>query len=59
MQSIYAHLSKIDVTTGQQVTLKDIIGKEGQTGWATGPHLHFQINVFGLPVNPRIFLRND
>ncbi len=54
--SIYAHLSKIYVYPGEQVTIDKVIGLEGHTGWATGPHLHFQIDVFGLPVNPRTFL---
>lgn len=54
--SIYAHLSKIYVYPGEKVTINDVIGLEGETGWATGPHLHFQIDVFGLPVNPRTFL---
>jgi len=54
--SIYAHLSAIYVYTGEKVTLGQVIGVEGETGWATGPHLHFQIDVFGIPVNPRTFL---
>ncbi len=57
--SIYAHLSKILVFPGQQVTVNQVIGLEGHTGWATGPHLHFQINVFGIPVNPRTFLQGN
>lgn len=56
--SVYAHLSKILVYPGQQVTINKVIGLEGHTGWATGPHLHFQVDVFGIPVNPRIFLGN-
>lgn len=58
--SVYAHLDKILVYKGQEITTTtQMIGFEGDTGWATGPHLHFQINVFGLPVNPRIFLGQD
>ena len=57
--SIYGHLSAIYVTKGQQVKPADVIGTEGNTGWATGPHLHFQIDVFGIPVNPRTFLQGD
>lgn len=56
LTSIYAHLDKIYVVKGQQVTTTDIIGKEGSTGWSTGAHLHFQTNVYGIPVNPRVFL---
>lgn len=56
ISSIYAHLDKIYVYPGEKVTINDVIGREGETGWATGPHLHFQIDVFGLPVNPRTFL---
>lgn len=41
---------------GQEVEIGEVIGKEGETGWATGPHVHLQINVWGIPVNPRIFL---
>ncbi len=55
--SIYGHLSKINVYKGQEIkTTTHIIGEQGSTGWSTGTHLHFQINVFGLPVNPRTFL---
>lgn len=54
--SLYGHLDKILVYKGQKVKIGDIIGKEGSTGWSTGPHVHFQINVFGIPVNPRVFV---
>ena len=54
--SIYAHLSNIYVISGQEVKSGDVIGGQGSTGWATGVHLHFQVNVHGIPVNPRVFL---
>ena len=54
--SIYAHLDKIYVVAGEKVQPGQIIGREGRTGWVTGPHLHFQTNVWGIPVNPRVFL---
>ena len=57
--SYYGHLSAITVIKGQKVKPGDVIGAEGQSGWATGPHLHFQIDVFGIPVNPRTFLQGN
>lgn len=59
IQTIYAHLDKIYVYPGQKVTTATVIGSEGQTGWATGIHLHFQTNVYGIPVNPRTFLGDE
>jgi murein DD-endopeptidase MepM/ murein hydrolase activator NlpD len=56
ISSLYGHLDKIYVFKGQKVKIGDVIGKEGSTGWSTGPHLHFQINVYGIPVSPRTFL---
>ncbi len=56
--SLYGHLSKIYVYPGQEVSPGDTIGLEGTSGWSTGPHLHFEIRVFGIPVNPRTFLGN-
>lgn len=54
--TLYGHLSKIYVIPGQKITPGEVIGQEGQTGWATGPHLHFEVRVFGIPVNPETFL---
>lgn len=58
--SVYAHLDKIFVVPGQEIKTTDqVIGNEGSTGWSTGPHLHFEIRVFGIPVNPRTFLTEN
>lgn len=57
--SIYGHLDSIAVAVGQPVEAGTVIGTRGSTGWSTGPHLHFQINVFGIPVNPRVFLTGN
>jgi len=59
IQSQYWHLSQALVTVGQQVKPGDVIGLEGETGLATGPHVHFQINVFGIPVSPRNFISGN
>lgn len=59
VSTVYAHLDKIFVFKGQEITTtKHIIGNMGSTGWSTGPHLHFEVRVYGLPVNPRTFLGN-
>jgi murein DD-endopeptidase MepM/ murein hydrolase activator NlpD len=57
--SIYAHLDTISVVKGQEVEMGTIVGTRGNTGWSTGPHLHFQINVINIPVNPRVFLSGN
>ncbi len=46
-ETAYAHLSRIDVKVGQSVTQSQTLGAVGSTGWATGPHLHFEFRVNG------------
>jgi len=48
----YAHLSRIEVRRGDDVTAATEIGRVGSTGRATGPHLHFEVRIDGRPVNP-------
>lgn len=60
ISSVYAHLDKIFVFKGEEIKTTDkVIGLEGDTGWATGPHVHFEARVFGIPVNPRTFLTGN
>ncbi|WP_338414873.1 peptidoglycan DD-metalloendopeptidase family protein [uncultured Sphaerotilus sp.] len=51
-ETVYAHLSRIDVNKGASVTQGSVIGAVGATGWATGPHLHFEFKVKGAQVDP-------
>ena len=48
----YAHLSRIQVRKGQAVRQGDAVGAVGDTGWATGPHLHFEFRINGRHVDP-------
>ncbi len=55
--TVYAHLSRIDVKKGQRVEQGQKIGAVGATGWATGPHLHFEFRVKGAHQDPRVIAR--
>ncbi|TWO65027.1 M23 family metallopeptidase [Caenimonas sedimenti] len=50
--TLYAHLSRIDVRPGAAVARGQRLGAVGQTGWATGPHLHFEFRENGVHVDP-------
>jgi murein DD-endopeptidase MepM/ murein hydrolase activator NlpD len=54
--TVYAHLSSIYVNVGDEVTKGEIIGLMGDTGNSTGPHLHYEVIVDGVPKNPVDFL---
>lgn len=51
-QTVYAHMSKIDVKQGQKVAKGQVIGAVGSTGTSTAPHLHYEVHFKGKPVNP-------
>lgn len=55
-RTVYAHLSELLAGTGDLVRKGDVIGRAGDTGRTTGPHLHYEVHVNGLPVNPTRFL---
>ena len=57
VETRYAHCSAFLVSANTQVTAGTIIAKVGDTGWATGPHLHFEIRINGEPINPRRYLK--
>jgi murein DD-endopeptidase MepM/ murein hydrolase activator NlpD len=55
-QTLYGHLSRIDVAVGQVLLPDSIIGAIGQTGCASGPHLHFGLNYRGVLVDPALYV---
>lgn len=52
----YGHFSQLAVGCGQPVRQGDLLGYCGTTGWSTGPHLHFEIRLNGVPHDPQIYL---
>ena len=58
-ETVYAHLSKINVRVGQSVAQGSTIGLVGATGWATGPHLHFEFRVNGVHQDPMTIARQS
>ncbi|HWZ27918.1 MAG TPA: M23 family metallopeptidase, partial [Gemmatimonadales bacterium] len=53
----YAHCLKILVTPGQRVTRGQVIALVGSTGEATGPHVHYEVLVYGKPVDPMRYIQ--
>lgn len=54
--TVYAHLEHVSVKKGQSVQKADTIGRVGDSGNATGPHLHFEVRLRGQPRNPNFYL---
>ena len=53
LKTVYGHLSRINVTKGQEVVRGQFIGEVGSTGNSTGPHLHLGVSVNGSYVDPQ------
>lgn len=58
IMTVYAHLSALAVVAGQRVARGQIVGYVGESGRATGPHVHYEVRVDGVPVNPHKYLRD-
>mgnify|MGYP002350066391 CR=1 FL=1 len=58
-ETVYAHLSRIDVRQGQSVEQGQTVGAVGSTGWATGPHLHFEFRVNGKHEDPLVVMAKN
>jgi len=56
IRTIFAHNSRLNVTAGQRVKRGDVISYVGDSGSSTGPHLHYEVRLNGLPVNPVRYL---
>jgi murein DD-endopeptidase MepM/ murein hydrolase activator NlpD len=52
----YGHLSRIEATVGQRISRGELLGRVGSTGRSTGPHLHYEVRINNVPVNPRLYL---
>jgi murein DD-endopeptidase MepM/ murein hydrolase activator NlpD len=50
--TVYAHLSQVKIKRGQNVKRGEVIGAVGNTGYSTGPHLHYEVHLRGQPKNP-------
>ena len=57
IETRYGHLSRLNVAAGQMVHKGDLIGYVGSTGRSTGPHLHYEVRIAGVAVNPIPYLQ--
>ena len=59
IQTRYGHLSRLNVAAGQSVHKGDLIGYVGTTGRSTGPHLHYEVRIAGVAVNPIPYMQGS
>jgi murein DD-endopeptidase MepM/ murein hydrolase activator NlpD len=59
LATLYAHQSALIAHEGEEVEMGDILGLAGSTGWSTGPHVHWEVRVFGNPTDPITFLGGE
>ena len=57
LETLYAHMDETIVTSGEKVFQGQEIGKVGSTGNSTGPHLHFEVSIYGILIDPFDYLR--
>jgi len=56
LTTLYAHMSRVDVATGDELSAQERVGLVGSTGFSTGPHLHFEVRRNGEALNPSKFI---
>jgi len=59
VSTVYAHGSELLVQVGDTVKKGQVIMKSGSTGWSTGPHLHFEVRINGIPTDPMPYITNQ
>jgi murein DD-endopeptidase MepM/ murein hydrolase activator NlpD len=57
--TLYAHMSRIEVRRGARVEQGQRIGAVGMSGWATGPHVHFELKVGGVQTDPLLLAKSS
>lgn len=55
-QTLYGHMSHIDVIDGQEIRQGEVVGRVGSTGRSTGTHVHYEVRTHSMPINPYKFL---